>query len=57
MLAIICSEENYIYILENTSKSRNDHDSSRYFVLIKKKKKWKQITVINKLLIDNPIIQ
>lgn len=56
MLAIICSEENYIYILENTLKSRNDHDSSRYFVLIKKKK-WKQITVINKLLIDNPIIQ
>lgn len=55
MLAIICSEENYIYILENTLKRRSDYDSWRYFILIKKK--WERITAINKSLIDNAIIQ
>lgn len=56
MLAIICSEKNYIYILENTSKRRNDYDSSRYFILIKKKKMGTN-NRYNKLLIDNAIIQ
>lgn len=56
MLAIICSEENYIYILENRLKRRSDYDSWRYFILIKKKK-WERITAINKSLIDNAIIQ
>lgn len=57
MLAIICSGENYIYILENTSKRRNDYDSSRYFILIKKKKMGTNNRYTNKLLIDNAIIQ
>lgn len=57
MLAIIHSEENYIYILENTSKRRNDYDSSRYFILIKKKKMGTNNRYTNKLLIDNAIIQ